>query len=109
MRKLLPFCLALLLASACTPDKELPVGVLDEESYANLLTDLYLAEGCFAVEGNYQYHALEPALTGTYDTLLTEHRVTVGQLDTTAAYYMQHRRALQRIYERLNDNLNAIP
>ena len=97
----------LLLTAGCKPQDNRPPNILDEDRYVALLTDLFLAEGYFAIESGYSYRTMDTALAGCYDTLLALHGVTLGQLDSTATYYIQHRESNQRIYDRVLENLNA--
>ena len=96
----------LLSVASCKHNEPLPEGVLDESRFAALLTDLYLAEGYFAITSDFQYKDLGSDMAATYDTLLAEHQVTPEELDLSTTYYLQHRDKYKRVYERVMDNLD---
>ncbi|KWW29701.1 MAG: hypothetical protein AUK63_1301 [bacterium P3] len=98
--------LLLMAVAGCHHNEQLPQGVLSVSEYADLLTDLYLAEGYFAVESDYQYKKLGADMAGTYDTLLAQHHVTPEILETTSIYYLKNRVLYKEVYELVTENLN---
>ena len=90
----------LLMASVtgCKHAEKLPEGVLTVEAYADLLIDLYLAEGYFAITSDFQYKNLGADMAGTYDTLLAQHNVTQESLTATANYYLNHREQNEAVF-----------
>ena len=106
--KRLHLVVAILLLSmtGCKQKEVLPEGVLDEARYSALLTDLYLAEGYFAITSDFQYKNLGADMAATYDTLLAQHQVTPEEVDRSASYYLQHRDKCKRVYEQVVENLN---
>lgn len=91
----------------CQHKEEMPSGVLSVEEYADVLTDLYLAEGYFAITSDFQVQSLGDDMVGTYDTLLAMHGVSYEVLTATTEYYLNHREENKRVYELLTENLEG--
>ena len=81
---------------------------MDRESYIQLLTDLYLAEGCFTAKSNYQYYTMTKEIASTYDTLLAKHHVTIEQIDSTRQYYLQRNGEDKAIYEEVIRRIDSV-
>lgn len=97
------------IAAGCHRSAPVPEGVLDQQAYVDLLTDLYLAEGLFAVESDFSYQHLDSSLVSAYDTLLARHRATPETFEISTAYYLQHRELSQQIHEQVMQNLSQDP
>jgi len=96
-----------LCGAGCGRGERLPQGVLSAEDYADLLTDLYKAEGYFAITSDFQYKNLGGDMAFTYDTLLAEHGVTDEVMATTTEYYLNHRDQYKQVYDRVVENLGG--
>ena len=96
---------AALLLCCCHNKEARPEGVLDEETYVELLTDLYLAEGYFTTVSNYQFDNYLPEIVGTYDSIMARHGATPEQLTATEEYYMERKEKSKSIYERVMKNI----
>ena len=103
--KLTLMLLPLLLVGCASHPDPLPEGVMSQEQYTQLLTDMYKAEGVFAISSNYQYDNAAADIAGTYDSILKSYGVTVAQIDSTRQYYMCHREQYKEIYNKVIENL----
>ena len=107
MKKLVLVAVVTLLLSVvgCGRGERLPEGVLSIADYAGLLTDLYKAEGYFAITSDYQYNKLGSDMAATYDTLLATHGVTDEVMTATTDYYLNHRDQYKQVYDLVMENL----
>lgn len=96
-----------LYGTGCSRGDRLPEGVLSVDAYADLLTDLYKAEGYFAITSDYQYKNLGSDMAATYDTLLATHGVTDEIMTATTDYYLNHRDQYKQVYELVVEHLGS--
>ena len=97
----------LVVVVGCKHNEKLPEGVLTVEEYADLLADLYLADGYFSVTNDFQFKNLGADMAGTYDTLLAEHHVTQESIIATSSYYLDHREENKKVYDLLMKKLDS--
>ena len=81
--------LLLLTATACHRDQR-PADVLAADTMVNVLTDLYLIEGYYAVESQYRFDTASPEVIGAVDEVLKTHHVTRESMEKSFDYYSQH-------------------
>ncbi|MBP5260235.1 MAG: DUF4296 domain-containing protein [Paludibacteraceae bacterium] len=100
--------LLLLLSTGCS---QRPARVLDEESFAALLTDIFQLEGM----QRFGYLPDSVRMEDYYHTIFVEHGITRAQLDSTVAWYLQHPDDYRRIcdsvivrMERHSDSLQQV-
>lgn len=118
MKKHSPFtflCLLLLATTACRQDQRTS-GVLDANTMTEVLTDLYLLEGYYAIESQYRFDSMSPELLSACDTLLEKHHVTRENVEKSFDYYSQHPEEYKSIQEdvaarleQLNTSDEALP
>jgi hypothetical protein len=82
-------CLLLLGATACQNDQR-PDDVLDDKTMADFLTDLYLLEGYYSIESQYQYETVSPEILDACDDILKKHNITRERVEKSFDYYSRH-------------------
>lgn len=82
-------CLLLLGTTACKRDQH-PDDMLDADAMVNVLTDLYLVEGYYAIESQYRFDTASPEVLGAVDAVLEKHHITRERMEKSFDYYSKH-------------------
>ena len=100
--------LTLIVFTACSeklPD-EVPPNLIDEEQMTTILTDVHLIEGArtgFTILGDTTAN-----IRDYYEAMYEKHGVTRKQFDDSFAYYTKHPEQMDRMYEKVIENLTII-
>ena len=100
-------CLLLLGATACTRNQR-PDEVLDADAMVDVLTDLYLIEGYYAVESQYRFDSDTPEVIDACDAVLEKHHLTHERMDISFDYYSKHPDEYQTIQEQVAARIEEI-
>lgn len=103
MRKILPLILLVLLFSGCESWKERNQ-VIDKETFANILTDIHMADATLAIAG-LQVKSDSAAITNYYNDVLVKYQVTQKKIEDSFKYYATKPRQFEKIYEQVSENL----
>lgn len=94
--------------SGCSRGKpDIPPGVLDEEKFAKVLTDLRLAEGSFRVLSQNGVVSMD-YIDSSYQRIYKIHGIESWQVDSSMSFYSNHPKILHNILEKSADQLTDI-
>ena len=109
--RLSPFtllCIPLLLATTACHHEQRPVDVLDANAMTAFLTDLYVVEGCYAVESQYRFDTASPEVLAACDDILKKHNVTYERVEKSFDYYSQHPEEFEAIQKSVADRIEKL-
>ncbi|MGC8864472.1 MAG: DUF4296 domain-containing protein [Bacteroidales bacterium] len=95
-------------AGCKNPAKEpSPPGILNREEFTNLLFDLHLADGWFAIR---RAQGDEPKVLATrlYDSVFASHKITREQFEQSMEWYAARPQVLDKIYDELIHRINVL-
>ena len=99
---------SLLLATvACGGDRR-PVGILDEETMVNILTEAYAFEGYAAISSDFDFRKMDAEVVGFYDNLFEKYNTTSETFDQSIDYYFRHKHYYETIQNQVLDNLRQM-
>jgi hypothetical protein len=101
LTKWLLCCIMLFQFAACSTR---PDDVMSRKEMRSFLTDLHLLEGVFS--SNPPAHDRERAYY--YNALFEKHGITKAEFDSSLVYYTKNPKVFERIYARVNNNLEAL-
>lgn len=96
------------VAGCRNPAKEPPPpGVLNQEAFTNLLFDLHLADGWFAIR---RAQGDDPKVLASrlYDSVFALHQVTRQQFEQSMEWYAARPQLLDKIYDELIHRVNTL-
>lgn len=98
------FCSILLLSVGCSRPLD---NVLSDDQMVDILYDLYISEGYYAIVGDYQYETMTDEIVKNHDSLLRSHNTNADQLRASMDFYMAHPDRYKAIYQRVSDSIQA--
>lgn len=98
---------ALMLFVASCGSGRRPADVMGHGQMVEFLADAYLLEGFYAVETQYRYDVLPPAVMRSYDSILDVHHVTRQAVEHSIDYYSHHLDEYEAIHNEVVARLEA--
>jgi len=83
---------------ACSTRPKVPKGFPNEKEMAELLADIYIAEGTINNSGFYHGKS-DNKIPGYYRFVLDKHRLTKQEFDTVVSWYTAHPKLFKEVYE----------
>jgi hypothetical protein len=97
----------LLMVLAGCGKGSLPDGVISEAGLVNVLVDIHLAESA-AAHSRVGADSSRVILGNLFATVFSKHGISRQQLDASLAYYKKDPPVLDRIYEKVIEELTAL-
>lgn len=88
-------------------EEAIPADVMDETELTDFLKEAYILEGFYAVETNFRYDSLTPQMVASYDSLLSEHRLTRDDFEHSIEWYTRHPERYERVHREVIAQLDA--
>ena len=82
-------CLFLIGATACRHEQR-PDDVLDADAMIDFFTELYVVEGCYAVESQYRFDSPSPEILAACDSIMKKKHLTRERVEKSLDYYALH-------------------
>lgn len=92
------FLCTIFLVLACTTRPKVPREFPNEKEMAELLADIYIAEGTINNSG-YYHGKSDNKIPGYYRFVLDKHRLTKQEFDTIVSWYTAHPKLFKEVYE----------
>lgn len=88
-------------------DDSIPEGVMDEAELTSFLKEAYILEGFYAVETEFRYDSLTPQMEASYDSLLSEHKLSREDFERSISWYARHPERYERVHQQVIEQLDA--
>ena len=111
MNKLVVLCCVVLslIMEACggSSKQEIPAHILPESRFTNLLTDVRLLEGAYAID-HQRIDSSNVTVSSYYDLLLKRYALSREQYLESYAYYAANPEAMLRIETKVSEKLDSM-
>tara|TARA_B100001142_G_scaffold303069_1_gene330091 strand:+ start:162 stop:503 length:342 start_codon:yes stop_codon:yes gene_type:complete len=98
------FILALLLTS-CSGKEEPRKGVLSEEAFIHVLTELHLGQAAFEINDNKNIKEEKATLKNIYASIYSKNKISAIEFQESMSYYIQDPEKLDSMYSVIIQNI----
>lgn len=74
----------------------------------NFLSDLYLVEGCYAVESQYRFDAASPEVLSACNSLIEKYHITLEGVERSFDYYSRHPEEYEAIMKEVSARIESL-
>lgn len=106
MRKLWAFLIVLLL-SACQTNNPLPEGIMSEDRFVELLTDIEIMETTF-LQKVQRVDNVQLQIAGAYSDLFIQYNISAKTFEDSYNYWIEHPDDMMRILEKVQSRLQLM-
>jgi len=110
--KIILSILSILLVACASPKTEIPIGILSETEFANMLKEVHLAEAAFELNKSKELENAKNSLANSYQSIYKEYDIDNSTFNKSLDYYAENLEKLEKIYtdvlEQLTDERSTL-
>ena len=103
--KIILSILSVLLLACTAPKTKIPIGILSEKEFSNILKDVHLAEAAFELNKSKGLENAKNSLANSYQSIYKKYDVDNSTFSKSLKYYAKNPKTLEEIYSTILEQL----